>query len=71
MQIPVVDVSEDDEFIKFLKSQAIRLPSAPAKDEKSVLHCLIWLLNYVIATRINDDHLELEDEWLAQQLQKL
>ena len=71
MQNPVVDVSEGDEFIKFLKSQAIRLPSAPAKDEKSVLHCLIWLLNYAIATCINDDHLELEDEWLAQQLQKL
>ena len=70
MQNPVVYEAENH-FLKFLKAQAIRLPSAPAKDEKSVLHCLIWLLNYVIATCINDLHLELKDEWLAQQLQKL
>jgi len=71
MQNPVVDDSDQDEFLEYLKSQAIRLPSAPGKDEKSVLQCLIWILNYIIATCINDPHLELEDDWLAARLQKL
>ena len=71
MQNPVVDESDQDEFLEYLKSQAIRLPSAPGKDEKSVLQCLIWILNYIIATCINDCQLELKDNWLAAQLQKL
>ena len=50
---PVVDGVE---FLKFLKSQAIRLPSAPALDEMAVTHCLIRLLTYITAKCVGEGY---------------
>ena len=56
------------EFLKFLKSRGLCLPSSPGKNEMSIMRCLIWLLKYIISKCICDGHYEVDYGRLTKKL---